>query len=141
MATELAADTVICGTYRVVRTIGRGGMGEVYEVQHLRTMASLALKILLADSGVSRQALDRFRREAEITSNLNHPNIVRVFDFDSLGEGRPFLVMELLEGRELTRLLRARVPLRPSKVASVVKQIALGLSAAHERGIVHRDLK
>lgn len=141
MATDLAANVVLCGTYRVVRTIGRGGMGEVYEVQHLRTKASLALKILLADSGLSRQAIDRFRREAEITSNLNHPNIVRVFDFDSLGEGRPFLVMELLEGRELTRLLRPRVPLPPSKVASVVKQIALGLSAAHERGIVHRDLK
>jgi serine/threonine protein kinase len=142
MPIEIAADTVICGTYRVVRTIGRGGMGEVYEARHLRTKASLALKILLADRGTSSpQILDRFRREAEIMSSLNHPNIVRVFDSDKLPDGRPFLVMELLEGRELTQLMRPRVPLPPATVAPVIEQIALGLSAAHARGIVHRDLK
>jgi serine/threonine-protein kinase len=141
MATDLAADTIICDRYQVVRTIGRGGMGEVYEVRHLRTKAPLALKILRADGNLSAQIVDRFRREAEITSNLSHPNIVRVFDFDNLVEGRPFLVMELLEGRELTRLLEARIPLPPGEVAPIVEQIALGLTAAHERGIVHRDLK
>lgn len=141
MATELAADTVISGSYRVVRTIGRGGMGEVYEVRHLRTKAALALKILLPDKSLSPQLFQRFKREAEITSNLNHPNIVRVFDFDSMPDGRPFLVMELLNGRELTRLLDPASPLPWSDVAAIVKQIAQGLSAAHEHGVVHRDLK
>jgi serine/threonine-protein kinase len=141
MNAELAPDSVLSGTYRVVRTIGRGGMGEVYEVRHLRTKAPLALKVLMADSRMPQQLFQRFRREAEITSNLNHPNIVRVFDFDNLPDGRPFLVMELLEGRELTRLLEPGKPLPPAEVVAIVQQIAQGLSAAHERGIVHRDLK
>ncbi len=130
----MAAELALSGTYRVVRTIGRGGMGEMYEVRHLRTKAPLALKVLMADSRMPQQVFQRFKREAEITSNLNHPNIVRVFDFDNLPDGRPFLVMELLEGRELTQLLEPGKPLPPADVVAIVQQIGQGLSAAHERG-------
>lgn len=141
MPAELTSNTILSGTYRVVRTIGRGGMGEVYEVQHIRTGAPLALKILLNEGEIPRELLQRFRREAEITSKLNHPNIVRVMDFDTTRDGRPFLVMELLQGRELTALLAARRPLPLSEVSTIVDQVSDGLSAAHERGVVHRDLK
>jgi serine/threonine-protein kinase len=116
-------------------------MGEVYEVRHLRTKAQLALKVLMADSRMPQHVFLRFRREAEITSNLNHPNIVKVFDFDNLPDGRPFLVMELLQGRELTRLMEPGKQLPLPQVVTIVQQIAQGLAAAHEREIVHRDLK
>jgi serine/threonine-protein kinase len=138
---ELAPETIVSNTYRVVRTIGRGGMGQVYEARHLRTKAAVAVKVLMADIARSGEIFQRFQREAEITSNLNHPNIVRVFDFDSLPDGRPFLVMELLEGRELSKLIEPEVPLPPAQIVPIVEQIGSALAAAHERGIVHRDLK
>ena len=141
MATKLSAGAVLSGTYRVVRAIGRGATGEVYEVRHLRTKASLALKLLTADNSVAPKTFQRFRREAEIASNLNHPNIVKVVDFEFLPDGRPFLVMELLVGRELTKLLEPRIPIHPVEIANITDQIASALSAAHHRGIVHRDLK
>jgi serine/threonine-protein kinase len=96
---------------------------------------------MMADINQSAEIFQRFRREAEITSNLNHPNIVRVFDFDSLPDGRPFLVMELLQGRELSRLIEPDRPLPLAQIVPIIDQIGSGLSAAHERGIVHRDLK
>jgi len=141
MSAELAAETIISNTYQVVRTIGRGGMGEVYEARHLRTKAAVAIKVLMADLDQSGEIFQRFRREAEITSNLNHPNIVRMFDTDSLPDGRPFLVMELLEGRELSRLIEPDKPMPLAQIIPIVDQIGSALSAAHERGIVHRDLK
>jgi serine/threonine-protein kinase len=141
MSGELAPETIISNTYQVVRTIGRGGMGEVYEARHLRTKAAVAIKVLMADLDQSGEIFQRFRREAEITSNLNHPNIVRMFDTDSLPDGRPFLVMELLEGRELSRLIEPDKPMPLAQIIPIVDQIGSALSAAHERGIVHRDLK
>src|SRR5690349_16425235 len=100
----LKEGTVLGNSYRVIRLIGRGGMGEVYEAEHQRTGASAAIKVLVAELGHSEQILERFKREAEITSRLRHPNIVKVFDFDRLPDGRPFLVMELLSGMDLARL-------------------------------------
>jgi|GEM_PF-6151107 len=139
-AAALAADEVIAGTYRIVRQLGQGGMGEVFEAVHLRTGARLAIKVLLADFRKRAEVLARFQREAEVTSRLRHPNIVTVFDFDRLPDGRPFLVMELLNGVDLGSLLAAGRPLPAERVVNIVEQVALALAATHEAGVVHRDL-
>jgi serine/threonine-protein kinase len=133
---------ILSGTYRIVRLIGRGGMGEVYEALHQRTGASFAIKILAGAPVGDDAIMERFRREAEVTSRLKHPNIVKVFDFDRLLDGRPFLAMELLSGMDLAVLAAAqRSPMSVARISSIIDQISLALFAAHEAGVVHRDLK
>jgi hypothetical protein len=133
--------TLLNGSYRLVRLLGAGGMGEVWEARHERTKGRVALKILLPEMGRREQVLQRFQREVEITSGLNHPNIVRVTDADNLPDGRPFLVMELLDGQDLSTLLAAVRPLGLARTLEIVEQVSLGLQAAHDQGVVHRDLK
>jgi hypothetical protein len=137
----LAVDTILEDTYRIVRRIGRGGMGEVYEATHARLAGRYAVKVLLGDIAGSEEALARFRREAEVTSSLRHPNIVQVVDFNRTAQGDPYLVMEFLDGRELSVELEAE-PRQPlARVAEILRQTVSALTAAHNRGIVHRDLK
>src|SRR5262245_57728799 len=138
---SLAPGHVIQETYEIVRRIGRGGMGEVYEAKHRRLAGRYAVKLLLEDIAANEEAFARFRREAEVTSAIRHPNIIQVVDFNRTPEGTPYLVMELLEGEELTELIRRTAPMDPVTVAKLVEQIASALEAAHARGIVHRDLK
>jgi eukaryotic-like serine/threonine-protein kinase len=138
---HLETGTVLRDTYRVQGRIGRGGMGVVYEVTHARLAGRYALKLLAREATEDTEALRRFQREAEIASSLRHPNIVQVVDFDQTADGRPYLVMELLEGESLAARLKRQGRLSLGAVVEVVKQIAAGLSAAHARGIVHRDLK
>jgi predicted Ser/Thr protein kinase len=128
-------------TYRVVRRIGEGGMGEVYEVRHLRLSGRYALKVVSADGPKTADGFRRFQREAEVTSQLRHPNIVQVVDFSRLPDGAPYLVMEYLDGQELASVIAREGRFSPARVVSYAKQIAAGLAAAHEKGIVHRDLK
>src|SRR4051794_33457100 len=97
----IPAGTLLANTYRIGDLIGRGGMGEVYEAYHARTGATFAVKVLLSDFSRDDTIRARFKREAEVSSRLQHPNIVRVFDFDDTPDGRPFLAMERLRGREL----------------------------------------
>src|SRR6185369_2619276 len=136
----LEPESVIAGVYRIVRLLGRGGAGEVYEAVHQRTGASLAIKILRAGSLGKSEAFARFQREAEVTSRLHHPNIVKVFDFDCLPDGRPFLVMELLSGTDLGSIIKAREPFPPSRVLAITEQVAMALATTHGMGVVHRDL-
>jgi eukaryotic-like serine/threonine-protein kinase len=138
---HLETGTVLRDTYRVQGRIGRGGMGVVYEVTHARLSGRYALKLLAREATEDAEALRRFQREAEIASSLRHPNIVQVVDFDQTSDGRPYLVMELLEGESLAARLKRQGRLPLAAVVEVVKQIAAGLAAAHARGIVHRDLK
>ncbi|HVX96989.1 MAG TPA: serine/threonine-protein kinase [Polyangia bacterium] len=137
----LAPGQLLAGTYRIERPLGKGGMGEVYEASHARLAGRYAVKLLLREIGQNEDVLRRFKQEAEVTSRLRHPNIVQVIDFAQLPDGAPFMVMELLEGRDLANELRAvgRLPL--ARVVDLVDQIASGLAAAHAEGIVHRDLK
>ena len=96
---------VLSGTYRIERRIGHGGMGDVYLASHARLPGRFAVKILLPELIGNQEAFARFCREAEIMSQLRHPNIVQIFDFDAAPDGRPYFVMEYLEGRDLeTRL-------------------------------------
>jgi serine/threonine protein kinase len=138
--TELAADFLIAGRYRVVRLIGKGGMGAVYEVEHLHTGQHLALKVLTTHQ--QGTAIERFKREARVASRIQSDHIVRVTDADAAPEldGAPFLVMELLEGADLEHAT-ASGPAPRADVVEWLRQVARALGKAHEAGIVHRDLK
>lgn len=135
---RLGPGSLVNGIYRLIRCMGAGGMGEVWEALHERTKGRVALKLLLPEMGRHREVLLRFQREVEVTSGLNHPNIVRISDANNLGDGRPFLVMEYLEGHDLSSISG---PLPLAEVCDIVEQTARGLHAAHSRSIVHRDLK
>jgi serine/threonine-protein kinase len=131
---------VIAETYEITRLLGQGGMGAVWEAKHLRLPGKrVVIKVLLFGAQDER-ALARFRREAEIGSRLGHPNIVQVLDFNTLPDGAPYIVLELLQGESLAhRLLRGPLPLE--QVKTIVTQVGSALAAAHREGIVHRDLK
>jgi serine/threonine protein kinase len=133
--------TVLSGTYRIERRLGRGGMGDVYLASHARLPGRFAVKILLAELIGNQEAFARFCREAEIMSQLRHPNIVQIFDFDTAPDGRPFFVMEHLEGRDLETRLAEDASLPLPMVVRIVGAVGSALAAAHGHGVVHRDLK
>ena len=133
--------TIVADTYRVTRMLGRGGMGAVWEAEHLRLPGKkVAIKVLHADVAMDQDSVARFRREAEIASRLGHPNIVGVHDFNTLPGGKPYLVLDYLEGESLdARLARGRLQL--SEVLEIVRQVGSALRAAHREDVIHRDLK
>lgn len=128
------------GQYKVKEFLGEGGMGTVYEVEHVALGRSYALKVLRARV-VDRDdtAAERFLREARTAARVRHPNIVDVVDFGHMPDGRPYFVMELLEGESLAdRVERGALP--PAEVVSIARQTAMALAAAHERGVIHADV-
>ena len=129
------------GRFRVERFIGQGGMGAVYELLHPGIQKRMALKVLHEDYVERRDVVQRFFDEARAVNIIGHPNIVDITDFGHLDDGRPFIIMELLQGKTLEDYLEERGPLAESEVLRLVSQIGAGLEAAHEAGIVHRDLK
>src|SRR3954466_2793533 len=128
----LTPGTILGNTYCIVRRIGRGGMGEVYEATHARLAGRYAVKILNADAAAHPEAYLRFQREALVTSGLRHPGIVQVVDFNRTADGNPYLVMEFLAGQELAALIRASAPMSVARTAALVEQIAAALAAAHK---------
>jgi len=128
--------------YEILDELGRGGMGVVYEVEHVRTGERLALKALPSGAGVSGEVLERFKREARASVRIKSEHVVRVIDADVAPEldGAPFIVMELLEGMDLERKT-AGSRTEPALVVDWLRQVALAVEKAHGLGIVHRDLK
>lgn len=133
--------TILADRFRVVRHVGSGGMGSVYEVEHIHIGVRRALKILLEPSGSRSPGTDRFLRGARNAAGIDHPNVCRVYDFGSLEGGQKYLLMEFVPGRSLDEALlsEGRFSLRQSLV--VARSIARALDAAHARGVIHRDLK
>jgi tRNA A-37 threonylcarbamoyl transferase component Bud32 len=129
------------GTYRLLRRVGEGAMGVVYEAAHARLAGRYAIKVLLGNLSKDGEALARFDREARITSLLQHPNDVQVIDHNTAADGTEYLVMEYLAGESLSARLAREGCLPLEAVVRIVGQIAAGLAAAHAHGIVHRDLK
>ena len=133
---------VIGGTYRIVRVIGEGGTGRVYEAHHTRIPSKrFAIKVLHPEFLRHPEAWVRFQREAEAAGSIDHPNVVDVYDVNRTKDGRPYVVFAYLEGIELGELLESRGALPPRLAASIVQEVCRGLAAAHERGVVHRDIK
>jgi non-specific serine/threonine protein kinase len=135
--------------YRVLEVVGKGGMGVVYRAEDIRLGRLVALKFLPEELTDSPQALERFEPEACAASTLNHPNICTIHEVEE-HEGKPFIVMELLEGQTLRYQLVSKSPSGPSGTESALRidelltlatQIAEGLEAAHQRGVIHRDIK
>ncbi|HVI01899.1 MAG TPA: serine/threonine-protein kinase, partial [Enhygromyxa sp.] len=125
--------------YRLDKLLGAGGMGAVYKARHITLARDVAIKILHPDIGGDPSISKRFDREAQSASRLDHPNCVRVSDFGTTADGIKYLVMELLEGQELTA--RLGQPWAPDAALALLEQVLAGLEHAHACGIVHRDLK
>jgi serine/threonine protein kinase len=128
------------GKYRIVERIGRGGMGMIFKAHDPVLDRQVALKVISPEVEVTDELRTRFFREAQACARLNHPNIVTVYDMGE-DEGRLFIVMELLEGQELRRLIAPGSPLTLEEKVSVMTQACAGLHFAHQKGIVHRDIK
>jgi WD40 repeat protein/tRNA A-37 threonylcarbamoyl transferase component Bud32 len=126
--------------YRVVRLLGQGGMGSVYEAEQIAMQRRVALKVIRRADSASPATLERFRREVRAAARLSHPNIVTAYDAETAGELH-FLVMEYAEGISLTWLVKERGPLPIDEACDYVRQAAQGLQHAHEKGLVHRDIK
>ena len=137
----LLPGVVLGGTYQIVRFIGSGSTGQVYEATHTRLNGRYAIKVLHPHRASDPKAIVRFEREAQIASGLQHANIAAILDFDRTDDGAPYLVMEHIEGRELARVIEDDAPMPIERVLAIVDQIASALAMVHQRNIVHRDLK
>jgi eukaryotic-like serine/threonine-protein kinase len=128
------------GRYRLERAIGHGGMATVYLARDTELDRPVALKLLAEHLAGDAAFRSRLLREARLAARLSHPNVVGVYDVGE-AEGRPYIVMEYVEGRTLADLLRERGPLRPAEGAALARQASRGLAHAHAAGLVHRDVK
>jgi serine/threonine protein kinase len=136
----LPPGTVIEGKYEVLTRIGTGGMGSVYRAKHRSLNREVALKVMKPDFARNREAVERFKREAQLCAMVEHPNSIRVFDH-GVENGMCFLVMELLHGQTLGDRLTQRGALPTLEAVGVADRILLVLALLHRKGIVHRDLK
>src|SRR5262249_53217078 len=129
------------GKYRIVRLLGEGGMGAVYEGENVRIHRKVAIKVLHAAVAAKADVVQRFEREAQAAGRIGSEHIVEVLDLGNLPEGDRFMVMEFLEGESLGDRIKRKKRMTPHEVAHVLHQLLEGLSAAHAAGIIHRDLK
>jgi serine/threonine protein kinase len=137
----LVRDGTVVDKYTIVRMLGRGGMGAVYEARHARLARRFAIKFLLPQFAANREILRRFENEAKAAGGLEHPNLAAVTDFGRADDGSPYLVMEFLEGEDCAKLLRRQGRIAVYRAANIVAQACRGLAIAHKAAIVHRDLK
>ena len=143
--TSLPAGEVLAGRYRILRLIGRGGMGEVYEAEDLELHASIALKVVRPEIAAQREILDRFKREVHLARQVTHPNVCRIFDLGHHSGGPAaritFLTMEMLSGETLADRVARTGAITTAEALPMVLQLIAGLTAAHRAGIIHRDFK
>ncbi len=141
VTSEFVQGMQIRGKYEILEKIGSGGMASVYKAKHLAFNEIRAIKIVSSRFIDDEAFLKRFRNEAVITRKLQHPNAVRVDDLDTTDDGRPFMIMEYVRGRDLREVIEKEGPLVVNRVLYLAKQIVSALGAAHALGITHRDIK
>jgi tRNA A-37 threonylcarbamoyl transferase component Bud32 len=139
--TKSLVGQVIGGRFRLTKLLGSGGMGEVYIGEHIHITKKVAVKLLHPEISANREALIRFRQEAQSASSIGHDNIVAIDDFGTMDDGRVFLTMEFLQGQSMGEAMQARGGLDPVRALTLMVQVCDGLAAAHGKGIVHRDMK
>src|SRR5438034_5351393 len=127
------------GNYRILEKIGAGGQGTVYKATDTKLGRAVVIKVLPPELTLKEANLKRFEREARLASSLDHPNICTIFDLNEIG-GIHFIVMQYIEGRNVRQLVHGR-PLSLESALSITSQVTDALAAAHERGIIHRDIK
>jgi serine/threonine-protein kinase len=132
---------VLGGKFRAVRILGEGGMGTVYECEHLALGRRVAVKVLHPAQARKKASVQRFHHEAHVAGAIGHPNICEIYDVGELEDGSPFLVMELLQGETLADRIASEGALPFEDIIEIVTQVLSGLVAAHEKGIIHRDIK
>jgi serine/threonine-protein kinase len=137
---DFSTGEFLSGRYRVVSFLGRGGMGEIYQVEDLKLGQTVALKFLPEVLARNGAALARFHREVRLARQVSHPNVCRVFDVGE-ARGRPFLSMEFIKGEDLLSRLQRDGRLSPGKAVDIAWQLCAGLAAIHDSGVLHRDLK
>ena len=131
----------LLGRYQVQERIGDGGMGTVYLAEHTTILKKFAVKVLSPELSVRPDHVDRFMREARSASMINHPNVVEITDFGITPDGQPFFVMEYLQGQDLAQLLGDIGSLPWKRVRHIALQLCHALQAAHDQGVIHRDMK
>jgi serine/threonine protein kinase/WD40 repeat protein len=131
---------LVLGPYILLERLGEGGMGQVFKARHSRLDRTVAVKVIRKDRLADAEAVGRFRREIQASAQLSHPNIIMAYDADQV-EDAHFLTMEYVEGLDLGRLIKQRGPLPVAEACEYVRQAACGLAHAHERNLVHRDVK
>jgi eukaryotic-like serine/threonine-protein kinase len=132
---------LLSGRYQIKRMCGEGGMGRVYEAEHIEIGKRVAIKVLHPAYSRTPDLVERFRREARAASRIEHPNVVNVTDFGTTDDGSLFFVMEYIEGIELGLLIHREGPLPPIRALRIAEQMCEALQAAHDVGVIHRDLK
>jgi eukaryotic-like serine/threonine-protein kinase len=132
---------LLAGRYQIKRLRGEGGMGRVYEAEHIEIGKRVAVKVLHPAYSRTPDLVERFRREARAASRIEHPNVVNVTDFGTTSDGSLFFVMEYIEGIELGLFIHREGPLAISHALRVTEQMCAALQAAHDAGVIHRDLK
>lgn len=130
----------VLGQYKMMDQIGAGGMGVIFLAEHLTMKRQVAIKVLPPDKASDPESLQRFYREARVVAALDHPNVVKAYDVDKAGDTH-FMVMEFIDGESLEHMVRRRGPLPVEETANYIAQAARGLQHAHERNLVHRDIK
>ena len=140
-ASDLVPGMIIRGKYEILERIGTGGMASVYRARHLAFGETVAIKLVGPKLAHDADFLKRFRTEAVVTRKLQHPNAVRVEDLDTTEDGRPFIIMEYVNGRSLREVIRTEGALALPRAVAIARQACSALAAAHAIGITHRDIK
>jgi serine/threonine-protein kinase len=138
---SLSTGDIIDGKYRIVRLIGEGGMGAVYEAENMRIHRKVAIKVLHSGVAQTGEAVSRFEREAQAAGRIGSEHIVEVLDLGNLPSGDRYMVMEFMDGDSLSGRIRDRTRLTPGEIYPIMHQLLEALAAAHGAGIIHRDLK
>jgi serine/threonine-protein kinase len=137
---RFVAGTLLAGRYRILGLLGRGGMGEVYRATDLMLGQSVALKFLPEEAARDSRLIERFQGEVRVARQVSHPNVCRVYDIGQI-DGMPFISMEYVDGEDLSSLLLRIGRLPADKALEAARKLCAGLAAAHDRGVIHRDLK